>query len=381
MSTCLYPPVNNQPINACQSEPPAPPKVRQTMIWEEWCINCQAYKGSGHLHTPDAGISPLVAPLEKMSREEFKEKYPTIEKPELDFRKLNEAIDCLDSHGSKPTSETKMIEDLLEQVTKVSFNYHKMQSNLREFEKEKVHPLYDSIAGIKLSIDKLFRWLNDLSELRHETNQNEGCTRAKVENDLIPQVTMLWDDMSKLRKNFDSLCEHMGTRTVDFVIKDCEFHKRLEKLEQTPCMTEWVNKTESRFEKLENLVHPKIDGCDRAESFLQVIRRLEKQNEKLKNRMEHLERRVSNALPEIVKSIPDMPSNDDIKLNDLLGRIKELERFQDITHAQYQKVITAKVPHKCPICSGTCIRPEYVIGSCLMKNQPCGVCEGGIVWG
>ena len=55
---------------------------------------------------------------------------------------------------------------------------------------------------------------------------------------------------------------------------------------------------------------------------------------------------------------------------ELKNRIKEIERFQDITHLEYK---AKKLPHKCPICEGTTFCRE---GMC------CVPCDGtGIVWG
>lgn len=67
------------------------------------------------------------------------------------------------------------------------------------------------------------------------------------------------------------------------------------------------------------------------------------------------------------------------RITELEGRIKESERFQDITHAQYQKVITGKIPHKCPVCDGSAGVKHPLTG--LLLPACCHACEGkGFIW-
>lgn len=81
---------------------------------------------------------------------------------------------------------------------------------------------------------------------------------------------------------------------------------------------------------------------------------------------------------------PDPLPNEIIQLE---KRIKELERFQDITHLEYKNT---KKPHKCPICEGEGLNKSRLVMDAIleqpstisMKNPDCKACEGkGIVWG
>lgn len=71
-------------------------------------------------------------------------------------------------------------------------------------------------------------------------------------------------------------------------------------------------------------------------------------------------------------------------LND---RLRDVERFQDITHKQYQEVIHSKAPHKCPVCNGLgnpdiTSLTSYGPRKHMIENDPCNSCEGkGILWG
>ena len=112
------------------------------------------------------------------------------------------------------------------------------------------------------------------------------------------------------------------------------------------------------------------------------------------------------------------------RITSLDMRTKEVERFQEITHRQYQKVIQHSdpnenidiqiqvheiqqnieclftcmkgletkfgminsfkplKPHKCPICNGTGEREWYENGGLHRRVQRCVSCEAkGIVWG
>lgn len=70
------------------------------------------------------------------------------------------------------------------------------------------------------------------------------------------------------------------------------------------------------------------------------------------------------------------------------ARVKEIERFQDVTHAQHRLFVSRKVPHACPICDGQG-SPSIQSDRCLeaprkhyLETNPCHGCDGkGIVWG
>lgn len=80
-----------------------------------------------------------------------------------------------------------------------------------------------------------------------------------------------------------------------------------------------------------------------------------------------------------------MEMEDRVTVSSVLLRLTEIERFQDITHEQYKKVISDSKPHKCPICEGkgnikyqtTSPTPPYV----LHNTDACNTCnETGIIW-
>lgn len=52
-----------------------------------------------------------------------------------------------------------------------------------------------------------------------------------------------------------------------------------------------------------------------------------------------------------------MEMEDRITVSEVLLRLIELERFQEITRSQYEKVIKAKVLHICPTCDGQGVLP------------------------
>jgi DnaJ-class molecular chaperone len=69
------------------------------------------------------------------------------------------------------------------------------------------------------------------------------------------------------------------------------------------------------------------------------------------------------------------------KIDKLEKSLKEIERFQDITHEEYKLNIKRKKPHKCPVCEGEGYY-ALCIEACSFKLTSCESCEGkGIVWG
>jgi DnaJ-class molecular chaperone len=92
---------------------------------------------------------------------------------------------------------------------------------------------------------------------------------------------------------------------------------------------------------------------------------------------------IDHRLQDVERIIDSIPENYSRKDKELEVRIKELERFQDITHEKYQKNIKGRTPHKCPVCDGVGV--NVVIGEVRglpIKSDKCPSCEGkGIVWG
>lgn len=93
----------------------------------------------------------------------------------------------------------------------------------------------EDIAELKQDIEKLWRRFHDLSELRYETHQNEGCTRAKVENDILPEITRLCARLNKMDSHLaDFMLEtekHHQDAVNGFNAVLSEHIKRIEKLE------------------------------------------------------------------------------------------------------------------------------------------------------
>lgn len=130
------------------------------------------------------------------------------------------------------------------------------------------------MLGIKDGLNQLWRRLHDLSELRYETHQNEGCTRAKVENDLMPAVSELRnslgnangmilkqrDEIDLLEKRIEAL-EQCNIGQVDVNTNHVE---RIEKLEaqaqvsrnQIAVLYDWRKRMESPQQ-----CNPESDGA------------------------------------------------------------------------------------------------------------------------
>lgn len=126
---------------------------------------------------------------------------------------------------------------------------------------------------LKEDIKRLFRWCNDLSELRHETNQNEGCTRAKVENDLMPAVADLSFKLNTMQSDLREF-EKQKVEPIDKELKSVRFtHQML--IEK--CL-ERLDKLESRVNKglpesLGNIALKKLplDQCTHDWDYSQIL--------------------------------------------------------------------------------------------------------------
>ena len=70
------------------------------------------------------------------------------------------------------------------------------------------------------------------------------------------------------------------------------------------------------------------------------------------------------------------------EIDKLKLEIKEIKRFQDITHLEYK---SNKKPHKCPVCDGKVLNEIKIQRTESGRDKlvlECHACEGrGIVWG
>lgn len=168
--------------------------------------------------------------------------------------KLPEKHDCQCIYDDEcPNSEStlelkRQISDLYNEMGNFSMRINENYSKMREFEKQRVNPKFEEVYE---EIKTLWRRVHDLSELRYETHQNEGCTRAKVENDLMPMVNNMRDQIHVLEKRLEA---------VEYSVVNCHCNdghaERIEKLEKeinnlSDNSIEVCNNHLERIEKLE----------------------------------------------------------------------------------------------------------------------------------
>jgi hypothetical protein len=77
------------------------------------------------------------------------------------------------------------------------------------------------------------------------------------------------------------------------------------------------------------------------------------------------------------------------RLDSVELRLKEVERFQDITHEQYMSIARKEKPHKCPACDGVCFvtKPsakvafDEMLKAGIPTSMGCIACKGsGVLW-
>ncbi|MDP4145593.1 MAG: hypothetical protein Q8936_14095 [Bacillota bacterium] len=193
----------------------------------------------------------------------------------------------------------------------------------------------------------------------------------------LEQTVKIFGEFSKSAEEVSETLQHSGycIRCFNYVT-DCK------------CMWDSIRKLETKIKELDiSSVNVQLlystrqsietwqKGC---ESFISELR----------CRIKELEDRINNL---------EMDDSDE-RLHDIENieaekRLIELERFQEITHAQYQKVIKEKKPHTCPNCGGLGLYYNAPTNSMyeqlvdtkdeqgrIVKN--CYACEGkGIIWG
>jgi formate dehydrogenase maturation protein FdhE len=143
-------------------------------------------------------------------------------------------------------------------------------------------------------------------------------------------------------------------------------NERIDRLEQSRNHTsENTKKIVERIEKLEKSFDMELAQKLIYEGVLTHASIL-----KLQKNIEELEKWKESAIEKNIQYVK---------------RIKELERFQEITHAQYKNIIKKTHPHKCPVCHGIGKRENILLPEQIENPKrfiECNACEGkGIVWG
>src|SRR6478752_413978 len=150
------------------------------------------------------------------------------------------------------------------------------------------------------------------------------------------------DPIKELRNRIESLHE--------FKLRQCDENKEIKKR---------IEEVINLFVKGESVLEDDIIK-------LQQSREAHSRNHKdIFDRLDNLEK--------LYQSSTEMESH-------LLNRVKDLEKFQDLTYLQYHNR-KGKNPYKCPVCDGKRHLPnglkfEEVYGTTLKTISECEVCEG-----
>jgi len=175
------------------------------------------------------------------------------------------------------------------------------------------------------------------------------------------KISFTLDDLKKLYEEVKILMNRIES-LHEFKLRQCDENKENSKLIQA-------------HEEYLNNIH-KIALCDPEK----VLANQKILNEKINNLEKSREAHSKNhgAIFERLEHLENLyKSSTEIESN-LLNKVKELERFQDITHAQY---MNKKQPYKCPVCDGKGSHKKEIEPR-VLEFDICIPCQGkGIVWG
>jgi|ERR1017187_4869623 formate dehydrogenase maturation protein FdhE len=114
------------------------------------------------------------------------------------------------------------------------------------------------------------------------------------------------------------------------------------------------------------------------------IEELEEDCKELKDKLSHHETSLNRkwqANMELSQRLTELEEAN----KEFLGKIKELELFQDITRLHYEIAAKNTRPHKCPVCLKVPLAEMKIQITSNGNNKlifECHACEGtGIVWG
>jgi hypothetical protein len=236
-----------------------------------------------------------------------------------------------------------------------------------------------------------------INDLEDRVTGISACV-CKLENDTLLHdfIKSANGRIEKLQAQYTAtLCHEFSAATIFERLNLPGIKERIEKLEQTPSMNEWVNKTERRFEKLEDFAVGNGLANNVKDRHWLVL-----EFEKMIERIEKLE-----SFPVIMQRNVEVEMIMEANIKNVHARIDELrvefENKLEVDLAKWKEYYSLipqnnKKPHKCPACQGKGFSSAVRIskdgfeidGVVVNKNErflhtdKCTACEGkGIVWG
>lgn len=186
-----------------------------------------------------------------------------------------------------------------------------------------------------------------------------GCFPADIDSPCYKNHQLLLERIDRLEKENAMRIDTIACIDSAYDESHRAIENRLDKLEQTPCLIEWMNKTECRFDKLEEHKNRQID-----------------ENRKISEALDFLNHLNCKRIEE----------------NTLISR--RLTEIEQHFSGDYQLVATKVSPYKCPVCHGSGAihleNEDELNRYCKQRMRTddnkwfiwCKSCEGkGILWG
>lgn len=224
-----------------------------------------------------------------------------------------------------------------------------------------------------------------IEKLENYSNHHAECILS-IDSNQKSNEGNLFERVKKLESMYASDFE-----ATQNVILEIQQHKAsIEKLDKT------LNHDKSYYEALENLIEHAQKGVEKC--FERIESEHKDANDALmavQDRFDNLHHGCFDDRAHIFGQLKELNKWQQAAIEKNIQdtqRLKEIERFQDITHQQYKTVRNKKSPYKCPVCDGEGknknklvmdgIKDQTGIGAISMNNPKCSSCEGkGIVWG
>ena len=248
--------------------------------------------------------------------------------------------------------------------------------------------LYEMLRDLSIKSDQ--QW-----DLMYKTQDNLSKRIHEVSDTCIHNNGIICKDLNRLEERVNTINSNVLTAgaTEMFIESNVRnIHKRIDELPSSD-YDERINSLENiNIEKrLISLESEHLANCLDPKVWVHVAERLDKL-ESVSSRAEIL---CDNFGMMIERVLEPNVTNLHKRIDELETQVKELNRYQDVTHAQHRLFVNRKLPHKCPSCDLTgAIMIENMEeaarfdSNVVMKTNDgrlfiwCKSCKGeGIVWG
>jgi len=247
--------------------------TNEKLEWENYCVNTHRLKVEGgylYLHignvnntmcfVPDAPkILDCLECGKKLTDDHNCDPQPNGAQDGDIQEQLNELRKIVSNIVKRQLEYHNKENELLNKVAELSMKLSKMQSDLREFEKQKVDVLRDTIHGQDIRVEKMFQRIEKLETHVNELDKQSEILAMECLSDnpnalerieKLESKTTIIPDFDVTMKQYEGICGQLDIFSLR--IQNLEQHKEYQ-ITENRAESKHLDEIEKRIEKLESI--------------------------------------------------------------------------------------------------------------------------------